>query len=197
MFVARFALGFGIGPKSATVPIYAAETAPPAIRGALVMQWQMWTAFGIMLGYVADLIFYQVSDTAGIVGLNWRLMMASALLPAVVVCCFVFACPESPRWYMSQKQYHRAYQSMCSLRHHKIQAARDLYYMHTLLEAETSMKLGQNKLLELITVPRNRRAVVASEIVMSMQQVRKTPNGEILKLTGAVLRCQRHCLLLV
>lgn len=41
MFVARFALGFGIGPKSATVPIYAAECTPPAIRGALVMQWQM------------------------------------------------------------------------------------------------------------------------------------------------------------
>lgn len=46
MFVARFALGLGIGPKSATVPIYAAECAPPEIRGALVMQWQMWTAFG-------------------------------------------------------------------------------------------------------------------------------------------------------
>lgn len=43
MLLARFVLGFGIGPKSATVPIYAAETSPPAIRGALVMQWQMWT----------------------------------------------------------------------------------------------------------------------------------------------------------
>ena len=45
MFIARFALGFGIGPKSATVPIYAAETTPPPIRGALVMQWQMWVSF--------------------------------------------------------------------------------------------------------------------------------------------------------
>lgn len=170
MFIARFALGFGIGPKSATVPVYAAETAPPAIRGALVMQWQMWTAFGIMLGYAADLIFYQVSDTPGIVGLNWRLMMASAMFPALVVCCFVFSCPESPRWYMSKKQYFRAYRSICTLRHHKIQAARDLYYMHVLLEAETTMVLGQNKLLELITVPRNRRAMIASELVMFMQQ---------------------------
>lgn len=41
MFIARLALGFGIGPKSATVPVYAAETAPPTIRGALVMQWQV------------------------------------------------------------------------------------------------------------------------------------------------------------
>ena len=60
---------------------------------------------------------------------------------------------------------------MCSLRFHKIQAARDLFYMHTLLEAENAMKLGQNKVLEMITVPRNRRALVASELVMFLQQV--------------------------
>lgn len=123
MFIARFALGFGIGPKSATVPVYAAETAPPAIRGALVMQWQMWTAFGIMLGYAADLAFFEVKDSSGIVGLNWRIMMGSAMFPAIVVCCFLFSCPESPRWYMQRNRYDKAYQSMCSLRHHKIQAA--------------------------------------------------------------------------
>ena len=77
MFISRFALGLGIGPKSATVPIYAAECTPPKIRGALVMQWQMWTAFGIMLGYAADLAFFYVPDTAGVTGLNWRIMMVS------------------------------------------------------------------------------------------------------------------------
>ena len=39
LFVARFILGFGIGPKSTTVPVYAAECAPAVIRGALVMMW--------------------------------------------------------------------------------------------------------------------------------------------------------------
>ncbi|KAL8829953.1 MAG: hypothetical protein Q9191_001708 [Dirinaria sp. TL-2023a] len=170
MFIARFFLGFGIGPKSATVPIYAAETTPPAIRGALVMQWQMWTAFGIMLGYVSDLAFYKVADRPGIVGLNWRLMMASAMLPAIVVLCFVFFCPESPRWYMSKGRHNKAYESMCKLRYLKVQAARDAFYMHTLLEAESEIELGRNKVVELIAVPRNRRAALASEIVMFMQQ---------------------------
>lgn len=179
MFISRFVLGFGIGPKSATVPIYAAETAPPAIRGALVMQWQMWTAFGIMLGYAADLAFFEVPDPPNIVGLNWRIMMASAMFPAILVCFFVFSCPESPRWYMSQNRYYKAYESMCSLRAHKIQAARDLYYMHTLLEAEKGMKLGQNKMIELIAVPRNRRALIASEIVMFLQQVLTIPSYPI------------------
>lgn len=37
MFIARFFLGFGIGPKSATTPIFAAECSPPKLRGALTM----------------------------------------------------------------------------------------------------------------------------------------------------------------
>lgn len=131
----------------------------------------MWTAFGIMVGYAASLAFFKVPDQSGIIGLNWRIMMASAMFPALVVCAFVFTCPESPRWYMSKNRYEKAYQSMCTLRYHKIQAARDLYYMYTLLEAESSMKLGQNKILELIAVPRNRRAMIASELVMFLQQV--------------------------
>ena len=47
------------------------------------MMWQMWTAFGIMLGYVSDLAFYKVSNTRHITGLNWRLMLAS-----VTICIF-------------------------------------------------------------------------------------------------------------
>jgi hypothetical protein len=44
--------------------------------------------------------------------------------------------------------------------------------MHTLLEAEReTMVLGQSKVKEMFTVPRNRRAMLASEIVMFMQQV--------------------------
>lgn len=175
MFVARFVLGFGIGPKSATVPIYAAETSPPAIRGALVMQWQMWTAFGIMFGYAADLAFFKVPDPPHICGFNWRLMMGSPCIPAILVCLLVFICPESPRWYMSRGRFDKAYQTMCRLRYTKLQAARDVYYIYTLLEAETSMRLGQNKVLEMITVPRNRRALVASEIVMFLQQVIHAP----------------------
>lgn len=184
MFVARFALGFGIGPKSATVPIYAAECSPPEIRGALVMQWQMWTAFGIMVGYASDLAFFKVQNTPNITGLNWRLMMGSAMLPAVIVVLFVFMVPESPRWYMQKGRHHAAYQSLCRLRYLKIQAARDQFYMNKGLEAEGSIRLGHSKVKEMITVPRNRRAMLASEIVMFMQQfcgvnVRHTYGGAL------------------
>lgn len=91
MFIARFFLGFGIGPKSATTPIFAAECSPPKLRGALTMQWQMWTAFGIMVGYVADLAFYFVSILVGWsrrnVDQHIRLSYClQQVVPAVITC---------------------------------------------------------------------------------------------------------------
>lgn len=144
--IARFFLGLGIGPKSSTVPVYAAECSPAPIRGALVMMWQMFTAFGIMVGYAMDLAFLKVPDTHNIHGLNWRLMLASvsfrticcvtscmnllcaqAGVPALIVMSQVFFCPESPRWLMGRGRYADAYRSLERLRRQKIQAARDLY----------------------------------------------------------------------
>ncbi|KAI0113753.1 hypothetical protein GGR51DRAFT_23344 [Nemania sp. FL0031] len=171
MFLARFFLGLGIGPKSATTPMLAAECSPPKLRGALVMQWQMWTAFGILVGYVADLAFYEVPDRSGIDGLNWRLMMGSALIPAVIVVAFVFFTPESPRWYLTKDRYQDAYKSILRLRYEKVQAARDLFYMDALLQVEKeAMAIQQNKFKEIFTIRRNRNAAIASEIVMFMQQ---------------------------
>lgn len=169
LFVARFMLGFGIGPKSSTVPVYAAECAPPGIRGALVMMWQMWTAFGIMLGYVCDVAFMNVHSD-NIKGLNWRIMLASAMVPPLFVCMQVYFCPESPRYEMLRGRHKRAFNSLAKLRWTKVQAARDLFYMHTLLQAESEQASGIEKIKEMLTVGRNRRAMIASEIVMFMQQ---------------------------
>jgi len=185
-------LGFGIGPKSSTVPVYAAECAPAPIRGALVMMWQMWTAFGIMLGYVADVAFYKVKSDS-ISGLNWRLMLASAMVLPLVVCAQVYLCPESPRWYMGKGRYGDVYQSMVRLRHHRIQAARDIFYMHTLLEAEKEMKSGRNRVVEMFTIPRNRRAAQGSWIVM----VYSLRNETDFLVHATILWSQCHCVLLL
>lgn len=172
MFIARFFLGFGIGPKSATVPVYAAECSPPLIRGALVMQWQTWTAFGIMMGDAAGLVLYQVKDPHNITGLNWRLMMGSACIPALFVMAQVYFCPESPRWLMKRGQYHKALQSFQRLRNDPILAARDMYFAHSLIEEERRVEAKSTKssFLQLFTVPRNLRATWASCIVMFGQQ---------------------------
>ncbi|GAA6050744.1 hypothetical protein JCM3770_006604 [Rhodotorula araucariae] len=172
LLVARFFLGIGVGINSATVAVFAAETAPPLIRGALVMQWQVWTAFGIMLGTVSSLAFYKVADpsSASITGLNWRIMLASALLPALAVMAMVPFVPESPRWLIGRGRYAEAFRSLERLRHSRVQAARDLFFINALLEEEAAVSSGRSPVVELFTVARNRRAVQACTIVMVMQQ---------------------------
>ncbi|KAH9013143.1 MFS sugar transporter [Lactarius pseudohatsudake] len=142
LFVARFFLGLGIGPKSSTVPVYAAECSP--LRSA------MWTAFGIMLGY------------PHIKGLNWRLMLASAGIPALFLMAQVFFCPESPRWLISKGRYPEAYRSLERLRHHPT------YTFFS--RRRRNFTRGRNRYVELFTIPRNRRAALGSFVVMFMQQ---------------------------
>lgn len=80
--------------------------------------------------------------------------------------------PESPRWYLTKDRHGDAYKAICKLRLSKIQAARDLFYMDFGLKAEReAMSIGkQNRIKELVTIRRNRNAMIGSEIVMFMQQ---------------------------
>lgn len=157
-----------MGSKASTVPIYAAENVPASIRGGLVMSWQMWTAFGIFLGFCANLAMYTVGPLA------WRLQLGSAFIPAVPLVIGIYFCPESPRWYMKKGRYREAYKSLLRLRNTPLQAARDLYYVHAQLIEESAI-IGESnyltRFIELFTIPRVRRATLASFTVMLAQQM--------------------------
>ncbi|KAL8663540.1 MAG: hypothetical protein Q9168_008071 [Polycauliona sp. 1 TL-2023] len=168
LFVTRLLLGVGMGAKASTIPIYAAENCPAAIRGGLVMSWQMWTAFGIFLGFCANLAVYNVGAIA------WRLQLGSAFIPAVPLIIGVYFCPESPRWYIKKGRYQDAFGSLCRLRNTPLQAARDLYYIHAQILEEADIIGKSNyatRFIELFTIPRVRRATLASFVVMLAQQM--------------------------
>jgi len=71
---------------------------------------------------------------------------------------------------ISKGRYEDAFNELCRLRFSRVQAARDLYYIHVLLEAENEMKKGRNRVVEMFTIPRNRHAALASWVVMFGQQ---------------------------
>ena len=168
LLAARFVLGLAVGAKSSTTPVYAAECAPKNVRCALTMMWQMWTAFGIMIGLVSSIAF-QDTDFLG-PNTQWRWMFGSTAVPPLIVGSCVYFLPESPRWYLDKKRYKNAFESMQKLRKTKIQAARDLYSAYKHVQAEQASKAGHNALFELFTVPRNRRAAQSSWFCMIMQQ---------------------------
>ncbi|KAK2744937.1 hypothetical protein FQN57_004066 [Myotisia sp. PD_48] len=170
----RVLLGIGMGLKEVTVPVFSAENTPANVRGGLVMSWQVWTAFGIFLGTLANLA---VVDTGAIA---WRLQLGSAFIPAVPLVIGIYFCPESPRWLLKKGKTAQAYRSLLRLRNTPLQAARDVYFIHAQLEherlllLETGLAKTDNmftRFIELFTIPRVRRATQASGIVMIAQQM--------------------------
>ena len=154
----------------------------------------MWTAFGIMLGYIAGVIFRNVLEGDSTdynatppptkdfllsvqCSLNWRLMLASPMVLPLIAAAYVFTLPESPRWLLLKARqgktayYAKAFDSLCDLRHSNLQAARDLFLIHHLLDGEEAIKKGRNRFFELWSVDRNRRALIASLTVMFLQQI--------------------------
>ncbi|KAF7883208.1 uncharacterized protein EAF02_005128 [Botrytis sinoallii] len=162
LFASRIILGLGMGLKGSTVPIFAAENSPAMIRGALVMSWQMWTAFGIFLGFCCRKI-------------AWRLQIGSAFIPALPLAALIFFClVQSPRWLMKRGEYQKAYKSLCRLRKHDLFAARDLYFIDCQLKIEAAIVGKTNyvsRFVQLFTIPRVRRATLASFTVMIAQQM--------------------------
>ncbi|KAB8288178.1 hypothetical protein EYC80_010184 [Monilinia laxa] len=150
LFASRIVMGIGMGLKGSTVPIFAAENSPAMIRGAL------------------NLV---VIDTGKIA---WRLQIGSAFIPALPLAVLIYFCPESPRWLMKRGEYRKAYNSLCRLRKHDLFAARDLYFIDCQLKIEAAIVGKSNylkRITQLFTVPRLRRATLASFVVMIAQQM--------------------------
>lgn len=117
----------------------------------------------------ANLVFKDIGELA------WRFQIASAFLPAVPLAIGIYFCPESPRWLMKKHRYAKAWRSFCRLRNSELQAARDMILVWAQLREEASIIKPAPYLVrikELFTIPRVRRATLASFIVMLGQQVR-------------------------
>jgi hypothetical protein len=127
-----------------------------------------------------------------IVGRSWRGLLGSAAVPALILLVLVFLCPESPRFLIRNDKYAEAFLSLRQLRGSDIQAAKDLYYIHSQLQIETELIEGKRpkdwwakevyqekvkgqsffqRVGALFTVQRNRRACVAAFLVMAAQQL--------------------------
>jgi len=189
LLVCRILLGIGMGCKASIVPVFAAEVSPAHIRGSLVMNWQIFDALGIFLGFTANLILSRTGYSA------WRWQTASSALPTIVLLTLIYVCPESPRFLMKRNKYQDAYKTLVLLRGHPILAAKELFYIACQMEVEQHAPMhGDSESLarptarpnkaqasyvaayfrkvgQLFTVPRIRRALVAAVVCMITQQL--------------------------
>ena len=167
LMICRLFMGIGMGIKISTIPVYSAEVSPASIRGAIVTSFQLYVAFGILVGFSSNLIFMNIGRLA------WRFQLAAAFVPAVPLMALIWLCPESPRWLMKKGKYQQAYRAFNRIRNTELISARELFYAHCQIVAEIEIFGGKSlgrRVLELFTVPRIRRATISSSIIVIAQQ---------------------------
>ena len=93
---------------------------------------------------------------------------------------------------MKKGRYAEAYKSLLRLRNTPLQAARDLYYVHAQLIEEAAI-IGESnyftRFIELFTIPRVRRATLASFTVMIAQQVSFDGRRLFIVVANVLFRC--------
>jgi SP family arabinose:H+ symporter-like MFS transporter len=89
---ARFLLGVTIGISVVTAPIFVAESAPAAVRGGLIVMYQVATVSGIVIAYFVDFALAGASA--------WRVMLGLSAVPSLLVLGVLVRLPDTPRWYL-------------------------------------------------------------------------------------------------
>ena len=99
----RFICGLAIGGSSVLAPVYIAEIAPPARRGALVAMFQIAIVVGILVAYLSNAIIASlVTENA------WRWKLGIGAVPALIFLLLLVRVPNSPRWLLSKGQPEKA-----------------------------------------------------------------------------------------
>lgn len=90
--IGRFIAGMGVGALSAIVPLYNGETSPKALRGTMLVLYQLQIIIGLFLSYVLDLATHRIPGSA-----SWRVPVGLQLLLGLILLSGIFFLPESPR----------------------------------------------------------------------------------------------------
>lgn len=96
----RIVGGIGIGAASIVAPMYIAEIAPAAVRGRLVVFYQLGIVTGILAAVTVNMLIEQAGTEAWNTIYGWRWMFAAGAVPAVAFAITILVSKESPRWLM-------------------------------------------------------------------------------------------------
>lgn len=137
LFIARFALGIGVGFISVIIPLYTAELAAANNRGRMISLFQLALTAGILLSYLIDCFLAK--------GHHWRQMFAVIFVPALSLLSLIIFLPESPRWLLFHKNSAAALKALQFI-HPPAAAATELHIIQTDYQQHLA-KLSQKKVL--------------------------------------------------
>ena len=159
LLLGRIVVGLAIGVASMVTPLYLAELAPAAKRGAVVSLNQLFITIGILVSY---LVGFALSYFTG----GWRWMLGLGAVPGLVLGGGMLVLPESPRWLASLGRMDEAKRSLDLVRS-KEEAEREMRELRTGLADDTGEKVPWSRLLE----PRLRAPLIVGIGLAIFQQI--------------------------
>ncbi len=106
LIIFRLLLGIGIGADYPISSTYVAEFSPKQMRGKLVTRTFMFWGIGSLVAAVVGFSVgrFEFLNIFGMQVATWRIMLASGVVPAVVVLILRRTMPESPRWLLTNNR---------------------------------------------------------------------------------------------
>ncbi|KAJ0970046.1 hypothetical protein J5N97_022923 [Dioscorea zingiberensis] len=135
LLLGRILLGVGIGFANQAVPLYLSEMAPPKLRGALNIGFQLATTIGIL---AANLVNYGTNKIKGRYG--WRISIGMAAIPAAIITLGALVLPDTPNSLIA-----RGYTDEARRMLQKIRGTTEVdQELHDLVEASEAVKQIQH-----------------------------------------------------
>ena len=106
-----FGLGMALGCDYPTAHLVISESIPTRFRGRLILSAFGFQAVGALVGTAVGFIILKVDMSAS----DWRLMYASAILPALIVLAGRFFTTQSPHWLVTQGRIEDAERELMKL----------------------------------------------------------------------------------
>ena len=159
LILARLVLGLAIGVAAVVSPLYIAEAAPRAIRGALVSTYQLAITFGIVVSYLTGLLITGPG--------TWRIMFAFGAVPGLLFLLGLIFLPESPRWLVLQGRDREATANLGRLRGGTDGVVTEIAEISRFTSADTGSGAGLAALLQ----PAVRPALVIGVGLFFLQQL--------------------------
>lgn len=164
LIIIRCFLGLAVGAASALVPPYMAELAPARLRGRMNGLNQTMIVSGMLISYIMDYLFKGLPTAWG-----WRIMLAFAAVPAIVLFFGVLKLPESPRYLVNHGQNDEARKVLSYVRSNDNEIDSELNDIKKTAETE---KHAANKSVSYASLftGKNRYLVIAGVGVAAFQQ---------------------------
>ncbi|OKL55465.1 hypothetical protein UA08_09321 [Talaromyces atroroseus] len=169
MTVGRLIVGFGVGSAAMVVPLYIAEVAPAKYRGRMVGLDNMSITGGQLISYGIGAAFAEVRN-------GWRFMAGLGAVPAIVLCCLLPFCPESPRQLVYHNKPAEAARVLALIFPNATEQQVQDKVQHITFHVDQAKALNAEKSLwaqikQLYVIPRNFRAMVAACGLMAISQL--------------------------